>query len=258
MLYTRSRSYLVALSVALGASVAMPTLAISAQPVTNQVAKCTRCNQRKLPPKKEYAIYKKVAKLSDKTRKAMKGEATPQQVKARICGGGDKINFARIAHHIDNDTSRLGDMIAIKDGSEWTVSESDRYIVQNWAPNTKITFAPNLSSWSFIMGEPMHKYRAVNLETGESVEVNLSQGPFIHKKESRRIKQINKSTGEVRFDNGTAWRCAYNGPVSEVFHDWKVGDFVITGINDSWYALNKQDIIINVSADNWLPAQRAF
>jgi hypothetical protein len=270
MLYSRSRSYLVALSIALGTCVALPAVALQAQAKSSQAkhqsqnakaVRCVRCKERKLPNKKEYTVYHNILKQSSKTQKAIIGknnETTPDQVHARACGG-EADRFQRVCHFLHEDTSRLGDIITIQDGSQWSVSEQDHDTVKSWSVNAPVTFAPNLSVWNHFTGhEPKHKYKAINLDTGDTVEVNLSQGPYTSSKHVKRIHRINKAKGEIYLSNGTLWKCANDDAAKEVFNEWKAGDYLIPGTNDTWYSFQKQDIMINVSADNWLPAQRTF
>jgi hypothetical protein len=267
MLKTGSKGYLIAATIALGACLSLPSADLhSAAKVQKQTkiqkqARCKRCKERPLSPQKEQRVYHNFYKKSESSRRAMGGESSssgPNSVSSRGVSV-QKVSFPRPTYTIKEDTSRLGDIVVIKDGTEWSVRESHREIVKGWEIGQPIAFTPNLSTWKFLWGqEPMYKYHIVNLETGESVEANLSKGPFVNSISARRIRRIDKSTGDVFFSDGTLWRCNPKGDDGIVFREWKVGDFLITGRNDTWYSFQNEDIIINVSADNWLPAQRSF
>ena len=232
---------------------------------------CGRCKQRPLPVKKEQAIYKEMAQVASNTRLilAANGARREDIVKTlapralfsgALCSSSQGVLFTNPAHTI-LEVAPSGDVLTIQDGSAWTISEKDRAVVLSWTVNTPlITFTPNsLSLWAKItQKEMMYKYRIVNLKTGASVAANLSLGPFVHNPNTLRIRRFDQKRGELACTNGTVWKLEESKLSAKISRDWRNGDFVITGTNNTWFGLKEQNIIINVSADNWLPAHRLF
>lgn len=264
MLRTGSTGFLLAISIMAGSCFALPSTDLHASKRVQRQerqSRCKRCSERRLSPDREQRVYKNFYKKSESSRLSMGGSegSSPSSISSRGCFSS-AIAFHRITYTSTEDTKRLGDVITIKDGSQWSIAESDREIVKRWDIGTPIAFSPNsLSTWAYFTGgTTLYKYRVTNLETNESVEANLSKGPFLNSMSARRIRRLDKQSGTVHFNDGSIWNCNPYGDDGVIFNEWKVSDFVLLGRNDTWYSFNKNDIIINVSADNWLPAERSM
>jgi hypothetical protein len=225
---------------------------------------CARCNKRPIV-KKERTIYKEMAKAAENTRLVLAHGARREDVvktlsSRSLCSSSQAAIFAKPAHTM-TEIAPAGEALTIQDGSVWTIAESDRQIVNSWDTDTPlITFTPNsLNLWAKLTRkEMMYKYRVVNLKTGETAAANLSLGPFVHNPNALRIRRFDKKRGELAFTNGTVWQLDNSRISAKIYSDWRNGDFVITGSNNTWFGLKNQNIIVNVSADNWLPAHRLF
>jgi hypothetical protein len=254
--------------IALGLALAMtqaPESSLFAAGNEVKQAGCQRCQKaRPLPPKKEQKLYSQMAQEAAKTKKRMEkrfGKTNPKQLAQKAV-----IDFQRI-NHVLTDVSPRGDTLTIQDGSAWSVAETYQDTAASWAQGQQmgelvyLEISPNLSIWHKLFGSennPKYKYIVTNLRDGTYVETNLALGPFVNNPNTRRIRKIDFARGEVYFTNGTLWKCDTQGAVGQIFKEWRNGDYVITGVNDSWFKFWNQDIIINVSADNWIPAARVF
>jgi hypothetical protein len=232
----------------------------------NAGGQCGRCNKRSNPVKNERAVYKEMAEIAANTRQilAASGARREDVVKTlnsrALCSSSESVFFAKPLHTV-LEVAPYGDLLTIEDGSAWTINGKDREIVKSWDLNSPlITFTPNsLSLWAKLTRkELMYKYCIVNLKTGASVQANLALGPFVQNPNTLRIRRFDKKSGELAFTNGSVWQLDTSKLSAKIYNDWRNGDYVITGSNNTWFGLKDQNIIINVSADNWLPAQRLF
>ncbi len=259
-----SSAYFLALSIALGAGLAVPSSGLSAAGLNaakdaKQEAGCARCKKsQRMPRKKEAQLYKEMAKVAKATKEEVNkkhGNIQPKDLAPKAAA------FARVFHTL-TEMSPRGDIITLQDGSAWSVGEDYHAIAASWMPSNELNISPNLSVWYKLFGwgngSPKYKYLITNNDKNQSVEANLSLGPFVHNVNTKRIRRIDKSRGEIYFTNGTLWKCEAKGAAGEIFNEWKVGDYVTTGTNDTWFSFWNQDIIINFSADNWIPAERLF
>jgi hypothetical protein len=232
---------------------------VPAQP--SAVQDTPRGKIRQVPAKKEQRAYQEMAQVAKQNKASLKKLGTKKNALKTFQTKGlfskKQTHFSKPKHSI-KERAPNGDAITIEDGSAWTIKDKDQQTVRSWSENAPITFTANsLSIWSKLLRRPLiHKYRIVNLHTKESVEANLSLGPFVHNPNTRRIRKIALTRGEVVFSNGTLWRCDTSKASQKLLQDWRVGDFVITGTNNTWFGLGQQEIVINVSSNNWVSAQR--
>lgn len=251
----RSRGSILALSLALGAALSLQTASVQA---ACSGCAAARAAQRPLPAEKIDDAYVKMGKKAQKNKEAVQkklGDVQPQDLAAKAA------QFPRVPHVLA-ELSPHGDAITFQDGSVWVIREKDQAAAKSWSHKAQLTVAPNASFFSKLFRRTQqYKYVIINLETGKSVQANLSKGPYTQSQYTRRIRRIDRQRGELYFTNGTLWQCTTKGPAKAIFDEWKVGDYVILGTNDSWFSFWKQDIIINVSAgeaSTWLPATRLF
>jgi len=217
---------------------------------------------RLMPPKHQKRAYQEMAESAKKNRKAFSQVGTPKEAFKSLLAKGlfssTKSHFPKPKHYI-HERSPNGDALTIEDGSAWSIKESDQKTVQGWSPNAPITFTPNkLSLISKLMfGTLTHNYRVVNLQTKESAQASLALGPFTNNENTKRIRKVT-SNGELTFNDGTVWKCDTSKASLPIFKAWRAGQYVITGVNNTWFGLGQDNIIINVSSDNWLTAQRVY
>lgn len=224
-----------------------------------------RVQRKPLPADREQAIYQRMAKLADNNRKFVGGKNAPQspsdaKLHTRGCNiFGTKASYPVLTHFV-RETDPQGSIVTIQDGSVWRVSESDQDIVKGWTVHSELTIKPNsLSIWNKLTGtKPRYKFRIVNLASNQSVEANMSLGPFKYNPNTRKIDRIDYSRGEVYLNNGSIWKIDMSGPCVDLLRDWQKGHAVILGTNDTWFSLGSPHIIIDVEKDNWVPATRVF
>lgn len=222
---------------------------------------CERCKPKILP--QEDAVYKKMAHIAKKTERALKHVSADKDIvktlEARSLCAKQVALFPKAPNFL-TEISPNADVITFENGAAWSIAEKHQALAQSWDTGAPLVITPNqLSLWSKLTKKGLkHKYRLVNLETNKYVEANLSLGPYAHNPYTLKIRKINTKTGEVSFTNGTLWRVDNSAVSSALLRDWEVGDYVMTGSNNTWFGLGLPEIVVNVTSDNWLPAQRLY
>ncbi|MBS0636901.1 MAG: hypothetical protein JSS12_05280 [Verrucomicrobia bacterium] len=222
-----------------------------------------RVQPRPLPEKKESALYSQMADMALKNQKFVGGKKAPasrDQLNIRDKGYfffNSPAPYETVTHYLKEADAR-GSLVTIQDGSVWAVKESDQYLVKRWPVNAALTVKPNsLTLWNKLTGtRPDHKFRIVNLKTNESVAASLSLGPFKFSPNTRKIEDLDYARGEIYLNNGTIWKVDLTGPCQQIFRDWKKGQAIICGSNDTWFSLGSPFILVSVEKENWLPATR--
>ncbi len=142
------------------------------------------------------------------------------------------------AFHNPPVVSAMGDHVWLEDGSCWEVQYKDRKNTLDWFTGDLITVTPNHDWFSSF------RYRLNNKETGVSVRVNLKEVVFGNGFYTpRQIVSIDTSNREVCLDDGSIWYVTWwdRGELKR----WNKGEFVVIGVNDSWWS-GKKNILINV------------
>lgn len=136
-----------------------------------------------------------------------------------------------------------GQRIRLVDGSDWFVNSSQRYQVNNWAQSDTIFIKPKSSCFS------MYPYVLNNRTTREAVEVQFSDMPLYYGAYRQKIAKIDPYNRVVQLDDpeNTVWEISFS---DSGFNYWKVGDFVIVGVNNEWRIANYPHILINASITN--------
>ncbi|MCE5294343.1 MAG: hypothetical protein LLF94_06985 [Chlamydiales bacterium] len=231
-----------------------------AAPTKELIQTENRVEKDPMPAELENAIYRDIAKMAEKNRKLIGGKKAPQTTDNLNLHARDpyyKSTYQTSSHFIEI-IDGLGSSVQIQDGTVWGIKDSDRYIVKNWHVNTEITVKPNtLTIWNKLTGtRPEHKYRLVNLATGESVAATMSFGPFEQHPLTRVIDHIDYYRGEIILSNGTIWKVDNTRPSMRILEDWKINHAIITGLNDTWFSLGSPYILVNVQKENWLAVTR--
>ncbi len=225
----------------------------------------TRVPRNPMADKQQINLYSKMAKLAEKNKRFAGGKNAPESrleadLAERGCGYYGASYGIPLAPHFVREIDPIGAHVTIEDGSLWTVSMEDEWIVRNWYGRCELSIQPNsLSFWNKLTNtRPAYKYRLVNLYTGESVAANLSLGPLAFDPNTRQIATIDYYRGEIFLTNGQIWKVDLTGPCQEILNHWYAGNAVIAGTNDTWYSLGNPHILICVEDDNWLPAVRIY
>ncbi len=222
-----------------------------------------RVERNPMSDKQQIKLYGKMAKLAAKNKRFAGGKHAPEtRGTSELAEKGYYASSYGIplAPHFVREIDPMGGHVTIEDGSLWTVSIEDQWIVRSWYGRCELTIQPNsLSFWNKLTNtRPAYKYRLVNLYTGESVAANLSLGPLAFDPNTRQIATIDYYRGEIFLTNGQIWKVDLSGPCQEILTHWFAGNAVIAGTNDTWYSLGSPNILICVEDDNWLPAIRIY
>ena len=205
------------------------------------------------------AAYQKMAKLANKNRKFAGGTHAPE---SRLALAEKSLSYYGIplAAHYVREIDPMGSIVTIEDGSIWTISPEDQWVVRNWQGIIDLTIQPNsLSLWNKLLGtKPAYTYRLVNLYTGDSVAANLSLGPLAYDPYTLQIAAIDYFRGEIYLTNGQLWSVDLTSPCQQILTHWYSGNAVIAGTNDTWFSLGNPYILICVEDNNWLPAVRIY
>jgi len=135
-----------------------------------------------------------------------------------------------------------GKTITLHDESIWEVSHNSAYTSKYWMPNSHVVIKPNKSWFS------SYDYILYNIDHQDSITVNLSQGPF--QKHGVFIQYIEPCSRYIHLSNGTGW----NVSNYKEFRDWREGQFVFIGENDSWWG--PKYILLNINENTYLPASK--
>jgi hypothetical protein len=141
------------------------------------------------------------------------------------------------AFHHPLHISHLGESITIHDGSIWSVHHSDRFKTYNWLTTDSLKITPNHAWFS------TYQYRFTNLNTSESVQVNLIDNPVFNGIYTHWIIAIDISNGQICLEDGTVWNL--NGFDFAIYKKWLPNDTVIIGTNDGMWSSSKPNILIN-------------
>lgn len=126
--------------------------------------------------------------------------------------------------------------VEIEDGSVWVFAPSDLSTVMTWYSTDALVLVPNKTLFS------SYDFRLVNLVTGQSIQVILSQAPYYNGPYTHWIVAIDYYRNYVYLEDGSFWNMSSFD--SDIVHQWMVNDTVIIGTTDRW--LNP-DMLINVS-----------
>ncbi len=140
-----------------------------------------------------------------------------------------------------------GKTLTMNDETIWEIAPRFAYIAENWPKNSKIVIRPN-RGWGTWFSN--YDYRLFNLTTGNEVEADLSQGPFV--KHAIFITEINRYNGYIRLSDGSIW--AIDGQESFAkLQKWKEKQAVLFGENNNWFGFPY--ILININENEYLPVQ---
>lgn len=133
-----------------------------------------------------------------------------------------------------------GVKIDLIDGSRWYVNPVQRDMLWNWSQSHTIFIKPKSSCFS------MYPYVLYNRTTRQAVEVQFINMPYEYGPYRQRIAKIDPYNRIVQLDDyeRTVWQISYS---DTGFNHWKVGDFVIVGVNNDWRIATHPHILINTS-----------
>lgn len=132
-----------------------------------------------------------------------------------------------------------GQTIELFDYSCWYVNPFSRNTVRGWTQSDSIFIRPN-SAWF-----SSYQYELYNLSTNEVVEVDFSSMYRDYQRFTQRIVKIDYFQRWVQLDDveGTVWQISFS---ETGFDNWRVGDYLIVGVNKDWNFSYYPHILINV------------
>jgi len=137
--------------------------------------------------------------------------------------------------------------VEMEDGAVWTISRYDAPKLMRWLQDHPIIITQNHRWFS------KYNYRIVNQVTGESLEANLFQGPFLYGFYTRYIASLDLYSGYAFLNDGTQWRISpYD---AFLFDQFRVNDVIIIGHN-SGYDSSCQGLLINVNMNESVRAEQ--
>lgn len=137
-----------------------------------------------------------------------------------------------------------GEMVEIEDGSTFTVASGSRWTVQGWRAGDYVHLLPN-HGYLFGLIHSSYAYCLYNESTGESVEVNLTLGPYQFAETSWWISAIDDYNGIVWLMDGTVLKV--DASDRYLIQQWEPNDHIIMGYNDGWHSGSYPNIILNVA-----------
>lgn len=207
--------------------------------VEQERAECTR----PMSKAKKVAIQKSRAKDAKAVKKAF-GKNKPM---AKGFAPSNRTTSG-VSLHFAHDVSTKGLNVEIENGAIFSIRDWDSSTVGKWQKNSPLKITPS-SSWG-----SSHQYKLVNPSTGESAQATLSNGPFLTSPHTRRIVQLNKTTGDILLDNGSYFTIGNSSSNYAIVAKWAYNDIIIVGDNDSWFTFGCNNILINVATDDYVTA----
>lgn len=136
----------------------------------------------------------------------------------------------------------FGTKVELNDGSIWAVSTFERWKINTWSSSDVILVKLNQR---FLAS---HQYELVNQRTGDYVDVDLVELevlPYDATFYGQRswIIAVDYLANNVILQDGSLWDISYGDDAA--FRTWRVGDVIILGVNDSWDASIRPNLLIN-------------
>ncbi len=142
------------------------------------------------------------------------------------------------ADHAIVGCSDSGDIIELNDQTEWTIAFSARNIVRNWRSDDLLYIKPKYSWFS------SYGYVIQNRTTSEYADADILSVPLYNVSGSLFIVDIDVTNRIVLLNDDTLWQI---NPSDYSFRKWRVGDRLITGVNNYWRMASFSHILINAT-----------
>lgn len=145
-----------------------------------------------------------------------------------------------------------GSLIEIEDGSGFSCDVAEGQKVHHWNWKSPITITQNRSWFS------SYKYRIFDQNTGESIPVNLTQGPLENTSDFTNtyltcVSVINRSRSALALTNKMELDVCPQDIAT--FSRWHEGNAIIIGVNSGWYSAYSL-LLINVDKNNFIRAKQ--
>lgn len=138
-------------------------------------------------------------------------------------------------------------LIEIEDGSGFSCDSQEAQKAFRWNWKSPIAITQNRSWFS------NYNYRIINQDSGESIPVNLTQGPLNESEYLVSISVINSSRTALALTNKMELTVCPQDLAT--FTRWHEGNAIIVGINSGWQSAYNF-ILINVEKNNFIRAKQ--
>lgn len=138
----------------------------------------------------------------------------------------------------------LGDLIETEDGARWVVYPNDRFKTYNWLTSDSLKITPNRAWFT------TYAYRITNINTSESIQVNLVDRPIYNGVYTYYIIGIDYTQQQICLNDGSIWNLS--GYDYNMFKSWIINDTVILGHNDGWFSSSRPNILINCDTETYV------
>lgn len=143
-----------------------------------------------------------------------------------------------------------GNLIEIEDGSGFECDWHEGRKVLSWKRQTDRPLVTITQNRSWFSG---YNYRIVNRENGETVAVNLVQGPFEDSEYTVCISIMDRVHGAIALTNRMELDICPRD--LHIFANWRENNGIIVGINSGW-ASEYETLLINVEKNNCVRARK--
>lgn len=207
---------------------------------------------REMNPKERLLVQERRA---ERERNAPKEETTEEtleegiQVKKGFNASSVTVDYTSHmgAYHHPLIITPLGDAVELEDGSIWSVNFNDRNKTYNWLTSDTLKITPNKSWFS------SYKYRLTNLNTNESIEVNLIERPIYNGVYTHWIISIDSLHDQLCLEDGSVW--SLSGFDYSIYRKWILNDTIIIGHNDGFLSSTRPNILINCDTNDHVDAR---
>lgn len=155
------------------------------------------------------------------------------------------------SQHIAAFFSPDGRIVELEDESQWLVVVRDVPKAAKWLSNDPITIYPNKDFFFKATN-----YKLTNVALNDTVDVDLIRGPKMNSIYTKYVTAIDLFCDAIYLNDGTRWDVSWAD--STLTRHWMPNDVVIVGDNYGWYSGTYPYILINVSLNQYVCAQRGF
>jgi len=142
-----------------------------------------------------------------------------------------------------------GEIVEIEDGSVFSVRKWDQWTVAHWLPGSWVYVTPNHGYFFGLIGGN-HDLCLVNAQTLETVEVDLSMGPYLYGENSTWIVDIDEYQGIIALSDGSYVQVDPSD--RGIMWSWLLGEHLIVGSNDGSHHYKYPNILVNVASVDYI------
>jgi len=146
-------------------------------------------------------------------------------------------------------------LLKLEDDSEWIFDASDAHVIDAWKVGAPIVISPK-GRW--LWGSN-YAYVMTNRDTGESISVNLFDGPIAFGEQTSWVGAVDWVNGYLHVRNSKGERTVWEVAPDDIYilKEWCSEQSLIVGENTSWLWILSEfnHIIINVNMNHFIRAR---